>query len=256
MRVRAEGMRELIVPLDRLVGETDKTYVRVCGDVVRSCQPSLEAAEWFSTFLGVLCQLHRYAIPLSPSSAETTSSRHVRLDHAAPVPILLSNESPFSLISQSSVDTINSWIISDKEESDGSGSTPIHPSCFRANFTISSSPPSISHTSFSPFPSASSSTSSSVSNALPPFREDTLDLLRIGTQTFQVLARCRRCLMICVDQSTGVRMKEPYCCLAKHRQNGKRRIEFGVHLMWRGDLSVEGNNGVMRVEVGDSIVWI
>jgi hypothetical protein len=47
-------------------------------------------------------------------------------------------------------------------------------------------------------------------NALPQFHEDTLNLLRISTQTFQVLARCRRCLIICVNRSTEVRMKEPF----------------------------------------------
>jgi molybdenum cofactor sulfurtransferase len=90
---------------------------------------------------------------------------------------------------------------------------------------------------------------------LPPFLEDSLDLIRIGTQTFQVLARCRRCLMICVNQKTGERMKEPFCSVARHRRNGMRRIEFGVHLMWREDLSeVETDEG-NRIAVGDRVVW-
>lgn len=258
MRVRAEGMRELVVPLDLEVTAVEKEGdknedeewimgdVRVCSDNVRSYQPSTEAAEWFSTFLGVPCQLHRYPPAPPSSSSKTILSRHTHFDHTAPpVPILLSNESPFSLISQSSVDTVNSWIASDNE---GPESAPIHPSCFRANFTISFSPPSTSP----------SSDITSIPDALPPFHEDTLNLLRIGTQTFQVLARCRRCLMICVNQSTGVRMKEPFSCLARHRRNGKRRIEFGVHLIWREGLSAaygEDVAGEATVGVGDRVIW-
>lgn len=256
MRVRAEGMRELVVPLDHAeVGplasgkssELMDDGVRVCSDMVWSYQPSLEATEWFSTFIDVPCQLHRYAPLRSSSSSQAISPRHTHFNHAAPLaPILFSNESPFLLISQSSVDTVNSWIASDNDHggpgTPGSESAPIHPSCFRANFTIS-------------FSLRTSSSPSSTSSTLSPFQEDTFNLLRIGAHTFQVLARCRRCLMICVDQSTGVRTKEPFCCLARHRRNGKKRIEFGVHLMWREGLSAGGRNEQARVQVGDEVFW-
>jgi MOSC N-terminal beta barrel domain len=47
MRVRAEGMRELVISLD-LAAENDDgddgMDVRVCGDIVRSYRPSVEAS--------------------------------------------------------------------------------------------------------------------------------------------------------------------------------------------------------------------
>lgn len=239
MRVRASGMEELIIRLDEMPGGTheDVLGVKVCSDVVHSYQPSSNADDWFSTFLGLPCQLHRHA-PLQPSPSKPSSPRHTHFEHATPVPILLSNESPFTLISNSSVNAVNSWIACDNEEGDEVGPVLVHPSCFRANFAIASTSPDIS-------------------SPLPPFHEDRLDLLRIGTETFQVLARCRRCLMICVNQKTGVRMKEPFCCLARHRRNGRKRIEFGVHLMWRKDLSAHEANDVgnMTVRLGDRIAW-
>jgi molybdenum cofactor sulfurtransferase len=252
MRVRADGMGELIIPLEVCATRdvADEMDVKVCGDLVRSHQPSTEAAEWFSTFLRIPCQLHRFS-PTSSCSLSSSAklSRHTHFSDTTPSPMLLANESPFVLISQSSVDTVNSWIALDN---DGSNSepAPIHPSCFRANLMISLQPSFASgHHHSSP------GTLSSTSDILLPFHEDTLDLIRIGTQTFQVLARCRRCLMICVNQATGERMKEPFCSLARHRRNGMKRIEFGVHLMWREDLSELKRDGSNAVHVGDRVAW-
>ncbi|GLB44127.1 hypothetical protein LshimejAT787_1600570 [Lyophyllum shimeji] len=226
MRVSAEGMPELIVPLEKN-DDHEVTHLRMCSKEAPS-RPSAQADEWFSKFLGVSCHLHRFACLVSSSSSCSTNL--ATFDGSPPVPILFSNESPFTLISTSSVDTVNNWIASDHADNDTepSESQRIHPSCFRANFTISS-----------PLP-----------GGLPPFHEDTLSHLSIGGHMFQMLARCRRCLMICVDQDTGVRMREPFCCLARHRRSGRQRVEFGMHLMWRQELSGYGS-GEARVRVGD-----
>jgi molybdenum cofactor sulfurtransferase len=138
--------------------------------------------------------------------------------------MLLANESPFVLISQSSVDTVNLWIVLNKNGNNHLES---------GDLMISLQPSFASRTHHPP-----PGTLSSTSDTLPPFHEDSLDFIRIGTQTFQVLAQCRRCPMICVDQKTGERMKEPFCSLARHRRNGMRRIEFGVHLVWHPSLAV------------------
>jgi len=64
--------------------------------------------------------------------------------------------------------------------------------------------------------------------------------------------------MICVDPERGVRLKEPFCTLAKHRRSGRQRVEFGMHLLWRKDLS-GGLGGMMprevRISVGDRVGW-
>jgi molybdenum cofactor sulfurtransferase len=173
--------------------------VKVCGDLVRSHQLSNEVAEWFSTFLGIPFRLHRFSPTSSCSfSSNAKSPRHTHFNDTISGPMLLANESPFVLILHSSVDTVNSWITLDNDGNALSESGPIHPTCFRANLMISLQPPFASR-SHSPVPG----TLSSKSDILPPFLEDSLDLVRIGTQTFQVLSRCRRCLMICVNQKTG-----------------------------------------------------
>ncbi|KAJ7022032.1 molybdenum cofactor sulfurase [Mycena alexandri] len=215
--VSALEMSDLILPLD--MPEEAEEAVNVCSDVVSVTSSGTSVDEWFSTFLRIPCALRRLS---------GGASRHAHFDRAtSSVPILLSNESPFLLISQSSVDQVNRWI---NQGCGDATNDPVHASCFRANFLLG--------TSTSPLP-------------LPPFFEDTVDLLRIGTETFQVLARCRRCLMVCVNQTTGCRTKEPFSCLARNRKSSRGKIEFGVHLMWREDLSKGGLKPTVRS--GDSV---
>ncbi|KAJ7748528.1 molybdenum cofactor sulfurase [Mycena maculata] len=219
--VCAPGMSDLLLPLDQ--SELDgATAANVCSDEVTVSSSGGGADAWFTSFLGVQCTLQRLT---------GGASRHAHFDRAtSSVPILLSNESPFLLISQSSVDQVNEWI------AEGSTATPaleeaVQPACFRANFLLTASTP-----------------------PLEPFFEDTVDLLRIGTETFQVLARCRRCLMVCVNQKTGCKTKEPFSCLARKRKSPRGKIEFGVHLMWREDLS-QGGASKPTLRVGDPVVF-
>ncbi|KAJ7693541.1 pyridoxal phosphate-dependent transferase [Mycena rosella] len=217
--VRAPGMPDLVLSLDP-PEEEDAMAANVCSDAVAVSSSGGIAHEWFSSFLGVQCTLHRLS---------GGASRHAHFDRTtSSVPILLSNESPFLLISKSSVDQVNEWI---SEDSAGAApEDPVHPACFRANFLLTAS-----------------------AAPLQPFFEDAVDILRIGTETFQVLARCRRCLMVCVDQTTGCKTKEPFSCLARKRKSSRGKIEFGVHLMWREDLSQGGAHPTVRV--GDPVVF-
>ena len=62
--------------------------------------------------------------------------------------------------------------------------------------------------------------------------------------------------MVCVDQKTGCKTKEPFSTLAKTRRSAKGKIEFGVHLLWREDLNLgAGEQGGERlmVTVGDRV---
>ncbi|KAJ7456499.1 molybdenum cofactor sulfurase [Mycena latifolia] len=217
--VCAPGMPDLMLPLD--TSEEGAMAANVCTDVVAVSSSGGTADEWFSSFLGVKCTLHRLS---------GGASRHAHFDRAtSSVPILLSNESPFLLISQSSVDQVNEWI-SESSTGDARPEEPVHPACFRANFILTAS-----------------------TTPLRPFFEDSVDLLRMGTETFQVLARCRRCLMVCVNQKTGCKTKEPFSCLARKRKSPRGKIEFGVHLMWREDLSQGGTKPTVRA--GDPVTF-
>ncbi|KAJ7124827.1 molybdenum cofactor sulfurase [Mycena crocata] len=216
--VCAPGMSDLRLPLGTF--QEGAMEANVCSDAVTVYSSDNSSDEWFSSFLGVHCTLHRLS---------AGASRHAHFDRTtSSVPILLSNESPFLLISQSSVDQVNKWIGEDC--ADSVPREAVRSSCFRANFLLATS-----------------------TSPLSPFSEDTVDLLRIGTETFQVLARCRRCLMVCVNQETGLKTKEPFSCLARKRKSSRGKIEFGVHLMWREDLSRGGAKPT--VCVGDPVVF-
>ncbi|KAF7340084.1 Molybdenum cofactor sulfurase [Mycena venus] len=117
--VCAPDMTDLVLPLD--MSETDdELSANVCSDVVAVTSSGGAADEWFSTFLGVQCTLHRLS---------GGASRHAHFDRATgSVPILLSNESPFLLITRPSVDQVNQWI---KENSGGTSlDEPVHPRLF------------------------------------------------------------------------------------------------------------------------------
>ncbi|KAF7319885.1 Molybdenum cofactor sulfurase [Mycena kentingensis (nom. inval.)] len=225
--VSAPDQPDLSLPLDDSYSGGTELAANVCADIVPVSSSHLDIDAWFSNFLGVPCSLRRLA---------GGARRHAHFDRASgAVPILLSNESPFLLISQASVDQVNAWIdegVNPNRHAANSDPAPVRvqADCFRANFLLA--------------------------GALAPFAEDAADLVRIGSETFQVLARCRRCLMVCVDQSTGCRTKEPFSCLARRRKSGRGRIEFGVHLMWREDLS-EGSGSERRiVRVGDPVTFL
>jgi molybdenum cofactor sulfurtransferase len=133
MRVRAEGMKDLVVGLEAAVIRMDVCWeemdLKVCGDVVRSHQPSDEAAEWFSTFLSIRCIVflqHRHHV------------HHIRTHRYLVIristkrsPARYYSQTPFLLISQSSAHAVNSWM-----EKDNSDQALIHPSYFRANFVM------------------------------------------------------------------------------------------------------------------------
>ena len=128
--------------------------------------------------------------------------------------IWLSNESPYLLISQSSVDAL-SQATSRKDR--------ISPSVFRPNFVVSGN---------------------------HAYTEDSFKRIRIGDVGFDVLGQCRRCHMVCVDPERGVKEKggsEVYLGLGKTRKKDSGGVVFGVHMGLNG--VTDG-----YVKVGDSVI--
>lgn len=76
-----------------------------------------------------------------------------------------------------------------------------------------------------------------------PFVEDQLKQLQIGTVDFQVVKPCARCVMITVDQQTGIKGKEPLHTLASYR-SVNNKVYFGQN-------AVALTQGIVRV--GDLI---
>ncbi|KAM0792694.1 hypothetical protein ACM66B_002474 [Microbotryomycetes sp. NB124-2] len=230
LTIDATGMPTLTIPLSPSPSLNlpcgDTARARVCGDVVPISRADPSTDSWFSTFLNHPCQLHRISNAQSRHVHSHTSSSP--LETTIPLPLLLSNESPFLMISSGSVDQVNDWI-SSNEQTSSSSNNKISSSCFRANLQLS--------------------------GLIEPFVEDEIELVKVGDQVFTSLGKCRRCLMVSIDQETGTKTKEPFNCLNLHRKDADTgRIHFGVHLMWRRDLSVTGDdNAQARLSTGDAV---
>lgn len=188
------------------------SQARVCSEQVQTVRHSTQALDLaLSQWIGVPCTLHR--------SLDSCASRHSHLKQGSSeagaattttdrIPIALSNESPFLVVHQASVDQLSRLC----------GQT-ISAAAFRSNFVVAGSSHSDAQTT--------------------PFAEDAWTSLKIGQQIFQVLSYCRRCQMINVDQKTGHKLKEPYNILSRTRRNDKGHLCFGLHLYHRRDLSQE-----------------
>lgn len=143
LKISSTAQKKLYISLDEMPTEAAKSSSRVCGDctaVVHYTAPEIN--EWFSRFLGKPCRLARQPVAsqnphqgaaasssktklLDPavstdSAAVSPSSRFVKshLNAPAGAPILLSNESPFLLIADKSVERVRDWV---DQQDDGQG---------------------------------------------------------------------------------------------------------------------------------------
>ena len=202
----------LDIPLDMDIGSalrqgllTIREKARLCEDTIRSLVfSSPQISDFFSAIVGTECTLAMY-------HPETNGSLRYFKPHLAGVKksspaisdscaikreIWLSNESPFLLITQSSVDALSS-----------STARNISPAVFRPNFVIA--------------------------GKNDAYVEDSFRRIRIGDVGFDVLGQCRRCHMVCVDPELGVKEKgggEVYLGLGRTRKKDTGGVVFGIHL--------------------------
>lgn len=224
----------------------------VCGDtIVTKTYSSHEVSEFFSTILGTSCTLARFPPggsglstrhakahmqkhqkskeyssqdcqisgsfpePLTPPDSDTETQKR---------PILLSNESPILAINKSSLDALNRAIVKN-------GGKPALASVFRANIVLASS---------------------SSNDISAPYSEDHWSTIQIGRQEFQMMGSCRRCHMICVDQDSAEKDKEPFVTLAKTRRF-ESKIFFGSHMCHIPSRSVTKESQCPTICVGDVV---
>ncbi|CAG8532478.1 14071_t:CDS:2 [Funneliformis mosseae] len=200
--VSAPDRDPLYINLDPEGVELSTYSSQVCGDKIQAyIYTSPEISEWFSSFLGLSCRLARHA---SMTNDCLMQRRFIKphLDASENAPLSLSNESPFLMISHSSVDHVNKKI---KEE----GNREVKPDCFRGNFLI---------------------------NGATEFDEDQWKMVRFGGQVFKIIGPCRRCRMVCINHENAEVTKEPYSTLARCRRF-KGKIYFGHHMVHVPDLS-------------------
>jgi molybdenum cofactor sulfurtransferase len=254
--VRPQGVpEEICVPLSanpifyQCAGTTRSLSSRVCGDaIVARTYASQEVNDFFSSLLGVPCALARF-----PAGGSGLSTRHAKAhmqNHQSPKrntvdddllsgsllptppdsdseapkrPILLSNESPILAINRESIDSLNEEIVK-------SGGKPTSASVFRANIVLASSN----------------------SKKQKPYSEDHWTSVCIGQQEFQMLGSCRRCHMICIDQDTAERDKEPFITLAKTRRF-ESKIFFGSHMCHVPSEGASKESQFPTIKVGDVV---
>jgi molybdenum cofactor sulfurtransferase len=108
---------------------------------------------------------------------------------------------------------------------------------------------------------------SSSSAPIPPYAEDDWKTIYINQNNYTVLGPCRRCHMVCIDQSTAEKRQEPFVTLAKTRKGQGGRVFFGVHLclcggktgrekkkgVGGGDDDGGGGSGRSYLKIGDVV---
>ncbi|KAF9908582.1 hypothetical protein EC991_009727 [Linnemannia zychae] len=252
------GSNKLYISLDEMPKEAAKSSSRVCGDctaVVHYTAPEIN--EWFTRFLGKPCRLARQTVashnpfhaaaasssklntePALNNATSSPSSRFVKshLNAPAGAPILLSNESPFLLIADKSVERVRDWV---DEQDEGQGAVrrmanisedldkklrhELTSDSFRANFVTK--------------------------GQKIGFEEDNWSRIQVGQQVFDILGPCRRCHMVTIDQLTAMKNSDVFLALSKNRKSAGGQIFFGMHMLHRPDLSV----APYEVKVGDMI---
>lgn len=171
-----------------------------------------EASNWFSNYLGKPSRLVRFN-----AASET---RPVDPQYAAGHKVMFSDQYPFMLLSQGSMDALNKLL---KE--------PIPINRFRPNIVVS---------------------------GCEPFSEDVWTEIKINEFTFEGVKLCSRCKVPTINQETGIAGPEPNKTLMAIRsdkvlrptrkQQGK--IYFGQNMVWK-DRVADGKGKMMKV--GDPV---
>ncbi|KAI5811490.1 pyridoxal phosphate-dependent transferase [Peziza echinospora] len=220
------------IPLSPTGNDTlQSSSSRVCGDKITALTYSApEIVDFFSNAIGVPCTLARFPASLA---SQRHFKPHLQNEDAGldtlsctlkKPQILLSNESPILVINRASVDHVNELIA-------GVGGKAASADVYRANLIVSQ---------------IKGRTSGSLA-----YSEDGWKRLQIGRETFELLGPCRRCHMVCIDQTTAQKNEEPYVTLSKTRTVGGR-VLFGQHAT---HVPVEGRAGA-GIKVGDLVrVW-
>lgn len=213
------GMETLCISLSiKEENETEASLCnsKVCGDRVQSYDCGNAVADWLSEALcRPGCRLIRQA---------TQDSRASKLKNAAvedKSKLSLANESQYLLISRDSVGALHQKILERQEEGETQESFDIDNLLdrFRSNMVVS---------------------------GCEPFEEEKWSSIQIGNLTFQSQGACTRCQMVCLDQLTGERSKEPLTTLAVWRGT---KVPFGIHLCQSG--TQKGSSSVIKV--GDPV---
>jgi len=170
LQFQAPAMEELLVARPE-VGES--RLVTVWKDQYEARDAGEVAANWFSRFLDIPCRL----VYMPDETFRPINPKYVR--HRQPVSF--ADGFPFMLISEASLDDLNSRL-----------EQPVEMKRFRPNLVV---------------------------RGCEPYEEDYWRRVRIGMIEFEVVKPCSRCAIPNINPATGVREREPYLTLASYRTN-------------------------------------
>ncbi|KAL9070158.1 MAG: hypothetical protein Q9157_005907 [Trypethelium eluteriae] len=166
-------------------------------------------ADFFTNVAGTPCTLARCRSRSAQEPGRAALSEGVidRNDSLTPSSTrTLANDAPLLIIFQSSLDELNKEIAR-------KGGKPASADVFRANIVLARDRLGM--------------------QCSMPYIEDCFSYIRVGGHYFfQIIGPCMRCQVVCVDQQTGKRSKEPLHTLAQTRKSKHGRIEFGSLAMF------------------------
>ncbi|KAL5773735.1 hypothetical protein ACOSQ2_013659 [Xanthoceras sorbifolium] len=210
MAIRAPGMDMLKISLSRPSDVTDGVSVFEWSG--SALDEGAEAANWFTNYLGKTSRLVRFDA--------ASATRPVDAEFAPGHKIMFSDEYPFMLLSQESLDALNKLL---KE--------PLPINRFRPNILV---------------------------EGCEPYSEDLWTEVSISKVKFQGVKLCSRCKIPTIDQNTGIAGSEPTETLMKVRSDKvllpnrkhKGKVYFGQNLVLKDNLT-EGKENI--VKVGDPV---
>ncbi|XP_072020767.1 LOW QUALITY PROTEIN: molybdenum cofactor sulfurase-like [Amphiura filiformis] len=220
MTLTYPGLKTLEVPLKTSqvaggqVTVSKLCHSKVCGDRVEMLDCGDTVAEWLSSALGKSCRL----LQQNDNFKRDCKFKEV-LASDQKAQLSLAQESPYLLLNRSSCKVLlenihekyshmsekRSIVLSTGQEKYVEIENLL--GRFRGNFVIDN---------------------------VSSFQEDKWKKMQIGQQVFMVGGLCTRCQMICINQDTAERSKEPLMTLTTFR--GKR-VPFGIHLLRDPSLS-------------------
>ncbi|KAH1027210.1 hypothetical protein HUJ05_000762 [Dendroctonus ponderosae] len=181
---------------------------KVCGDKVQGFDCGNEVAEWLSANLGEfgLRLLRQCDFTAHTSGRHSTQGEQTLMS--------LANKAEYLVINMRTAQWLRERIPQDDLLCLTLESILLR---FRANFVV---------------------------DFTEPFVENDLAILLFNDVAFKFTGHCRRCQMICIDQETGEKSKEPLRTLSKEL-NGQMR--FGIYLSRNDSL------GQYYIETGSSV---
>ncbi|RHZ81353.1 hypothetical protein Glove_121g71 [Diversispora epigaea] len=263
--ITAPGKEPLQIHLNEYPNEFESLTCssQVCGDNVEAfVYISEHVTQWFTEFLGVNCRLARQSSTKSSlnnhnnNNNNNGNNRFIKpdlLNSESNLPLSLSNESPFLLISQKSVDHVNQKILeynSGDTNNNENGRYNINDinNVNNGNNNNCKTEEMKNEENKNNFTSSYENWENLkivedcfranlvINGNIQEYEEDKWKMVKIRGQTFKIISPCKRCQMVCINTETCKKTKEPYSTLAKYRRV-KGKIYFGQHMIHLPELS-------------------